>query len=248
MKKLAALTVVQAKLFMRETAAFFFTLVFPLLLILIFGFVFGNEPGGPFGGTFGYIDYSTPAITVLILVTVSLMGIPIQTATARENKILRRFRAAPMPPLTYVGATVIVYYLMSVVGMVLLVVVAKLMFGLRFDGSWLEVGAGFTLIAAAFFSIGYLIASLASTARIAQVVGQLLFFPMMFLSGAALPLHIMPEGVRRVSEILPMTHGVRLLQNLWFGKGWGASTTEILVMVGTLTVGLVLSARSFRWE
>lgn len=248
MKKLYALTVTQAKLFVREPAAFFFTLVFPLLLILIFGFVFGNEPGGPFSGPFGYIDYSTPAITVLIVVTIGLLGIPIQTATARENKILRRFRAAPLAPLTYVGATVIVYFLMAVVGMALLVLVATVLFGLRFDGSWLYVGAAFTLVGAAFFSVGYLIASVASTARIAQVVGQVLFFPMMFLSGAALPLQLMPEGVRSIAELLPMTHAVLLLQNLWFGNGWAGSTTHVLVMVGTLVVALLASARLFRWE
>ena len=248
MSKLMALTVVQAKLFIREPAAFFFTLIFPLLLIVMFGLVFGNEPGGMFSGPFGYIDYSTPAITALIIVSVGLMGIPIQTATARENKILRRFRAAPMRPTTYVGATVVVYYLMSLVGMVLTILAAKALFGLRFGGSWVNVTLAFTLVAGAFFSVGYLIASVTSTARIAQVVGQLLFFPMMFLSGAAMPLQIMPDGVRNFAELLPMTHAVKLLQNLWFGQGWGGSTTHVVVMLVTLAAGLVLSARLFRWE
>ena len=248
MRKLYALSVVQAKLFAREPAAFFFTLIFPVLLIVMFGLVFGNEPGGSFPGPFGYIDYSTPAITVLIIVSVGLMGIPIQTATARENKILRRFRAAPLHPATYVGATVVVYYLMSLAGMVITILVAKALFGLRFGGNWWNVAAGFTLVAAAFFSVGYLIASVAATARIAQVVGQILYFPMLFLSGAMLPLQIMPDGVRRVAEMLPMTHAVELLQNLWFGQGWSGSTTHILVMLGTLVVGLGLSTRLFRWE
>ena len=138
--------------------------------------------------------------------------------------------------------------LLLVGGTALLVVVAKTLFGLRFDGSWLSVGAAFTLVGAAFFSVGYLIASVASTARIAQVVGQVLFFPMMFLSGAALPLQLMPEGVRSIAELLPMTHAVLLLQNLWFGGGWGASTVQVAVLVGTLLLGLVASARLFRWE
>ncbi len=248
MRKLAALSTAQAKLFVREPAAFFFTLLFPILLIVVFGVVFGNEPGGPFNPQYGYIDYSTPAITVLIIVTVGLMGLPTQTATARENKILRRFRAAPMHPMLYVGATVLVYYVLSVVGMAMTVIVAKYLFGLRFGGNWFSVWAGFTLIAAAFFAVGYLIASVASTARIAQVVGQLLYFPMMFLSGAALPLQVMPEGVRSFAELLPMTHAVQLLQNLWFGQGWAGSLTHVLVMVGTLVIALGLSARLFRWE
>ncbi|MEM7418026.1 MAG: ABC transporter permease [Gemmatimonadota bacterium] len=248
MRKLSALSVAQAKIFVREPAAFFFTLVFPLLLLTMFGLVFGNEPGGPFSATFGYVDYSTPAITVLIIVSIGLMGIPIQTATARENKILRRFRAAPMRPSTYVGATVVVYYVMAVVAMAMTIVVARALFGLRFGGSWVSVWAAFTLIAASFFSIGYMIASVASTARIAQVVGQALFFPMMFLSGAAMPLEIMPPGVRAAAELLPMTHAVKLLQNIWFGVGWGASVLHALVVLGTLVLGLGLSARMFRWE
>ena len=248
MRKLLALTAVQARLFIREPAAFFFTLIFPVLLITMFGVVFGNEPGGLVPGPFGYIDYSTPAMTVLIIVSIGLMSLPIQTATARENRILRRFRATPLHPGTYVGATVIVYFLMSVVGMVLTIIVAELLFGLRFGGSWPDVAAGFSLIAAAFFSAGYLIASVASTARIAQVVGQMLFFPMMFLSGAAIPLQMMPEGVRRVADLLPMTHAVKLLQNLWFGQGWGGSHIHVLVLVATLATGLALSTRLFRWE
>ena len=246
MNKLLALTVVQGKLFVREPAAFFFTLVFPLLLILVFGAVFGNEPGGPFA--FGYIDYATPAITVLIIVTIGLMGIPTQTAAARENKILRRFRAAPMHPTTYVGATVLVYYVISVVGMALTIVVATVVFGLNFGGSWLDVFLAFTLIGTAFFSVGYVIASVAPTARVAQVIGQMLYFPMMFLSGVAFPLQLMPDGVLRVAEMLPMTHAVHLLQNLWLGQPWADSLVHVLVMLGTLVLGLVLSARLFRWE
>lgn len=174
--------------------------------------------------------------------------VAIQTATARENGTLRRFRAAPMAPTTYVGATVVVYFAIAVAGMILTIIAARVFFDLQFGGSWLDVSAGFSLIAAAFFAVGYLIAAVASTARIAQVVGQILFFPMMFLSGAAFPLQMMPDGVRWFAELLPMTHGVLLLQNLWFGQGWAASTTQIAVMVGTLALALVLSARLFRWE
>ena len=64
MRKLSALTIAQAKLFMREPAAFFFTLIFPVLLIVMFGLVFGNEPGATFPGPFGYVDFSTPAMTL----------------------------------------------------------------------------------------------------------------------------------------------------------------------------------------
>jgi len=250
MRSFFRLTLVQLKLFLREPAAFFFTLAFPLLLLLLFGIIFGNEPQpaaagfGPDG--FGYIDAEVPALTALIIGTVALLGIPIATATAREQRVLRRFRATPMQPWTYLAADVVVYFILALMGMVLLVVVGRLVYNLRFDGALLALLAGFSLSTLAFVAVGYLIASLAATARVAQVVGNLFFFPMMFLSGAAIPLQFIPESVRRVSDWFPMTLVVKLLHGLWFGEGW--NWTAVVILVGMLIAGTVLSVRTFRWE
>jgi ABC-2 type transport system permease protein len=140
------------------------------------------------------------------------------------------------------------YLMVALLGMVILVVTGKLVFGLRIAGSWLDVLAAFVLCALAFYSVGYLVASLAPTARLAQVVGMVVFFPMMFLSGAGLPLQLLPEGLRRVSDFLPLTYVVRLLQGLWFGDAWSRLWLPVLVLVGILLVGTVASARLFRWE
>jgi ABC-2 type transport system permease protein len=70
----------------------------------------------------------------------------------------------------------------------------------------------------AMFSVGYLIAGVAPGALAAQVVGMAIFYPKMFLSGATIPLEVMPEGVRRIADFLPLTYVVRLLRGLWFGE------------------------------
>ena len=248
MRSLRKLTIVQAKLFLREPAAFFFTLIFPALLLLLFGTIFGNTPSPRFNPNYGYVDTYVPALAGIIIGTVALMGIPIATAAAREFKVLRRYRATPMRPATYLAADVVVNFAMAVISMVVLVIIAKAVFGLRFGGSWLSVSAGFTLSALAFFAVGYLVASLAPTARIAQTVGMVLFFPMMFLSGAAFPREIMPENMRQVSDLLPLTYVVKLLQGLWYGGSWGDHLLEAGILAGMLVVGVVVSARMFRWE
>ena len=97
-------------------------------------------------------------------------------------------------------------------------------------------------------AFGYLIASLAPGARSAQVIGMLVFYPMMFLSGSGMPLEIMPESVQRISTFLPMTYMVRLLRGLWFGESWGDYLIEVAVLVGVLVVCGALAARFFRWE
>ena len=248
MNALRKLIAVQAKLFFREPAAFFFTLILPAFLLIIFGAIFGNTPDPRFSSKLGYIDAEVPGITAIIIATVALMGIPISTAEEREKQILRRYRATPLSPITYLTATISVYFSMALLGMFVLIAIAKIFFGLRFEGSWLSVFAGFSLSALAFFAVGYVIASLAPTTRVAQVAGQILFFPMMFLSGATFPLQMMPAGVRRVSEFLPLTHVIRFLQGLWAGNSWGTHSTEIVILLVMLIVGAFISSKTFRWE
>jgi ABC-2 type transport system permease protein len=249
MRGLTKLFVLQFKLYLREPVAFFFSLAYPTLLLLLFGFIYGNAPAPAFWGReFGTVDASVPAYAGIIIGTVALMGIPIDTAANRENGVLRRYRATPLRPVVYLVASVAMYLVVALLGMVILVVTGKLVFGLRIGGSWLDVLAAFVLCALAFYSVGYLVASLAPTARLAQVVGMVVFFPMMFLSGAGLPLQLLPDGLRRVSDFLPLTYVVRLLQGLWFGDAWSRLSLPVLVLVGILLVGTIASARLFRWE
>jgi ABC-2 type transport system permease protein len=240
------LTWIQLKLYAREPVAFFFTLIFPVLLLAMYGLIWGNAPGSGYYQDYGYIDMQLPALTAVIIGTVGLMSVPVSVATNREQKILRRFKASPMRPLTYIAADVTVNYLIALAGMIAVIIVGKLVFDLRFAGSLPAFFAGFTLATLAFIAMGYIVASLAPTARVAQVVGQLVFFPMMFLSGATLPLFMMPEGVQRIAEWLPLTQVVILLQELWLGIGW--NMTAVIVLTMMLVVGTIVSARVFRWE
>jgi ABC-2 type transport system permease protein len=136
----------------------------------------------------------------------------------------------------------------AIAGMALLVLTAKLIFGLRFAGSWPEVAAAFVLSALSLYAVGYVIASLAPTARVAQAAGLLLFLPMLFLSGATLPRALMPSALVHFSDYLPLTQVVSLLQGLWVGDSWQAHAREIWILLGMLVGGVLISARTFRWE
>ena len=249
MRGIRKLFVMQFKLYLREPVAFFFSLAYPALLLLLFGFIYGNQPSPEFWGrAIGTVDASVPAYTGIIIGTVGLMGIPIDTAASRENGVLRRYRATPLRPAAYLIASLLVYLLVALLGMAILVVIGKLVFGLRMTGSWLSLLAAFILSALAFYSVGYLVASLAPTARIAQAVGMVIFFPMMFLSGAGMPLQLLPESLRKVSDFLPLTYVVRLMQGLWFGDAWSGLWLPVLVLAALLVVGTVASTVTFRWE
>ena len=131
MRGMAQLIVVQFKLFYREPAAFFFTLVFPVLLLVVFGSIFGDIEIEELPG-FKVVDAMIPAYTALIIGSSAFMGIPNNTASARETKVLRRFRATPISPITYLTAEVAVFFVMNLVGMALLILVGIVAYDLQF--------------------------------------------------------------------------------------------------------------------
>lgn len=247
MRAFLKLTWMQMKLYAREPVALFFTIAFAPLMLILFGFIYGNEPEPIFGGR-GTMDVSVPAYIGLIIVTVGLMSIPISTSTARESGILRRYRVTPLRPGVYLISEVVHYYLMTLAGVLLLFFVGRLAYRVQTGGNWLSILLGFTLGSLSTFALGYVIAGLAPTARIAQTVGMVLAFPMIFLSGATIPLQVMPEGVQNFSRYIPLTHVVKLIQGLWYGEPWGDYLLEVAVLVGTLVVCTLIAIRTFRWE
>jgi len=247
MRAFLRLTWIDLKLYLREPVAVFFTVAFPPLLVLLFGVIYGNEPSALFGGR-GSMDVSMPAYTAMVLGVVAFIGIPVTIAANRESGVLRRFRATSLRPVTYIAADVVSNLAMTLVGMGGLVLVGWALYRVRFEGHVGAVLAAVVLSALAMFSLGYLIASLVPTARAAQVVGLAVFYPMTFLSGAALPLELLPEGVRRVSDLLPLTFAVKLLRGLWIGDALRDHLLEIAVLLGVLVVATAVAARAFRWE
>jgi ABC-2 type transport system permease protein len=247
MKSLLKMAWMEAKLFLREPVGAFFTLVFPLMMLFLFGSIYGNEPTPMFNGR-GTIDISVPAYTAMIIATTGLMGLIITIATYREKGVLRRLRTTPVSPLVVLSAQVIVLFAMTTLGMLLLVVAGKLVYGLRFEGNALSVLAGFTLSTLSFYGLGFVLAGLMPTARTAQVIGMVLLYPMLFLSGAGFPRELLPEAIKKVSTFLPLTYVVNLLRGLWVGEAWSQHTTDAIVLAVMLVAGVLISARMFRWE
>ena len=247
MRGLSKLTWIEMKLFLREPLAAFFTLVFPLLLFVLFGNIFGNTPSTEYKG-FGFVDASVPAYTALIIATSALLSLSTNLASYRELGVLRRLHVTPLHPLAILLAQVVVTFTMTTLGMALLVAVGRALFGLRCAGSAIVLGAAFTLCSLSLFSLGFVLASVVPSVRSAQAIGMAIFYPMIFLSGAAIPRELLPEGMQRAALILPLTHVVTLLQGLWMGERWGAHLSETGIILVVMAAGIGISIKTFRWE
>jgi ABC-2 type transport system permease protein len=235
------------RLFVREPIAVFFTIAFAPLLIILNGLIFGNQPT-PLSGGRGSMDLAMPAYAAMVLCIVGFMSIPVSICGFRESGVLRRYRSTPLRPMTFIAADVVSNLLMAFVGVLALGVAGWVFYHTSFAGSVIVVGIAIAFCALSMFSIGYLIAALAPNARMANVIGLLVLYPMMFLSGIFIPAEVMPETVKRISQFLPLTYAVELLRGLWFGEPWSDYLLATAVLLGVLVVCTALAARFFRWE
>ena len=245
MKALQKMIIIEFKLFLRQPLAAFFTLVFPLFLLFMFGSIYGNEPSDLLGGR-GNVDVSVPGYIAMIIATAGLTNLPIVLTTYREQGILRRYQASPLQTMTLLLAQVIVSALTALVGGILLVVTAVFVYDLKLPVSIIGTLLAFVLGSLSFFAVGFLLASLLPTSRATSAVGMALHFPMIFLSGAALPRQILPEALQRFGDWLPLTHVVNLIQDMWYGGAWNG--TGLVVVTAVMLAASLVATRTFRWE
>ncbi|MDD2282260.1 MAG: ABC transporter permease [Eubacteriales bacterium] len=247
MKIMTSLSAFEFRLFSRNLINMFFLLVFPTLMILLFGGIFGNEPQELYGWR-GTVDVSVPAYAGMIISVTGLMSLPLTLSEYREKRILKRYKATPMEPIYVILSQVLISTIMTVVGMLLLIIVAKLVFGLRFEGNVVAVIAVFLYSTLSLYSLGFLLASLAPNMKAATALANLVYFPMLFLTGATIPIEVMPDIMRKIAQFLPVTHIVSAMKTVWFGDSILSAWPNLLVITGCLVVCLALSLKFFRWE
>lgn len=246
MSKTLKLCALELKLYLREPSAFFFTVVFPLLLMLLFGSIWGNDPFP--GETFGYIDAFTSSFIGIVILTAATMNLTINLSTYREKGILKRFRATPVSPVSFLAGEFLAILAISLLGVFLLLIAGVVLFNMHFRGNILEGVAAFLISSFGIAGLGFIPASLARSARSGTVISNSLYFPMLFLSGAALPRQMLPGFLKTASEILPLTHAIRMMQGIWLGESLWNFKVEIAVLGGILLAGTFVATRLFRWD
>jgi ABC-2 type transport system permease protein len=243
---LAAIVRTEFLLYMREPSAFFFTLIFPLMMLMLFGSIWGNSPFD--GADFGYIDTAVPAFIGMVISTSGIMGLATSMAAYREKGILRRFRASPLSPLTVLLGELGALMLVTLAGVILLILAGVLVFGMQFRGSVPEVLPAMLLSVLSISAVGFVPASLASTARGGMIVANVIYFPMLFLSGAVLYKPMLPDFLQVASMAFPLTYVIELLQGLWLGGHLTDYPLQIGVLAGVTVLCSSISIRFFRWE
>jgi ABC-2 type transport system permease protein len=248
MQGLAKLTKVEAKvLFLRDPVVTLVALAVPIGILLVFGLPdFAREADPELGGL-RPIDTVLPSIALAISVGVlAITALPGYLAVYREKGILRRLSTTPASPAMLLIAQVAVNLAMAVVALALVLGIGAAWLGMAMPASlgWFVVA--FVLGAAALFAVGLVIAAVAPTARAANAIGMLAFFPSLFLAGAWLPKHQMPDLLSRVGDVSPLGAFREAVQDAWVGTT--PDPVHLVALAVVTVVAGVAAAKLFRWE
>jgi ABC-2 type transport system permease protein len=230
----------ELRLMVREPLTLVFVFAFPVVTMLIIGGAFGTTPAVAFDGVDPSQWYVASYLTVVIAAT-GLVMIPVHLASYRERGVLRRFAVAGFPRWSFALSEGLVGLVAIAVGSVVLLAVADPVYGLPSAHHLGAVVVGFVLGSVAFVALGVLLGSVLPSARSAQAVGLLLFFPSFLLGAGGPPPHVMGAVLRAVAGYLPLTRVTDAVRDPWLGTG--SATTSLVVVAVLAGVAATLAAR-----
>ena len=234
-------------LFWRNREAAFFTFFLPILFFLIFGSIYGNSiitkehiRAAPFlqAGMIGYGVAST-----------AFAGLAITMVIRRESGVLKRIRATPLPPTTYLLAVLVSTFIVFVIEAALMVVIGRLLFHIAFPerlGSLLVI---LMLGAACFAAMGLGLTGVVRSAEGSSAVVNFVYLPMAIISGTFFTPKEFPSFLRAIADVLPLTYYTKLTRDVMVRNHhvW-SETGSIGVVVLWGVIGLAAAVRGFRWQ
>jgi ABC-2 type transport system permease protein len=229
----------ELRLLARDPFTLTFVLVFPIVTMLIIGGSFGTQPDDAFPVNPAHW-YVASYFTVVIGAT-GLIMLPVHIASYRERGVLRRFAAAGFPRWAFAVAELAVGVAAIVVAGVLLLAVAAPVYGVPDVDAPLRVAAGVAVAAVAFVSIGVLLGTLLPSARSAQAIGLVLFFPSFLLGVGGPPPAAMSDTLADISDLLPLALANRAIREPWLGLG--TATGPLVATTVIALAATVLAAR-----
>jgi imidazolonepropionase-like amidohydrolase/ABC-type multidrug transport system permease subunit len=242
MKSYKALISLDLKLALRQKSVIFFNYLFPLIFFFIFGQAMHAERGASM----------TVVISMVLIIGIlgnGLFGAGIRAVQEREANILRRYKVTPITPAPLLIASVVTGWILYMPNVILIFTLAHFLYGMPWPQSMGSILLFITVAVAAFRAIGLIIASVVNSMQESQLVVQLIYLPMLFLSGATFPLNMFPPWLLAITQFVPATYMVVGIQGMLLkGEGLWANGEPLMALLLTTVVGLFIGYKLFRWE
>jgi len=234
----------EQRLYWRSRESAVFTFIFPLLLFVLLGSVYsGHYFGKPASQVLlaGLLSYGCAMV--------AFAGLSITLVIRREQSLLKRLRATPLPAPTFVASLVASTLIVFAIEAVALFVLGAVVYGTPFPTEIASMIALIVFGGVCFAAMGVGLAGLIHSAEGSSAVVNLIVLPMAFLSGAFGPTLHYPHVLRVIGDLLPLTYFVRLADGIYlFGQPISSQPRSLLILGAWGVAGLALAALKFRWE
>jgi ABC-2 type transport system permease protein len=234
--------------FVRNRQARFFTLVLPLLFLVIFVSVFGNDTirGTGLKTSTSYV----PGIAALAVIASSFVNLVISVTAEREAGVLKRRRATPVPAWVLIAGRTLTAMSVSIAVMTVMLLVGHFAYDVNLPSSTIPAVALTAILGSATFCVlGYAFASFIGSADAAQPMTQAITLPLYFISGVFVPNVNLPSGLRHIAGLFPVQHLADALHHAYnpavHGAGFVWSDLAVLAVWGV--IGLAVAVRRFSW-
>ena len=245
---------VEIKQFLRSREAVVFTLLFPVMLIVIFGSIFKGQlaPG------VGFTQYFVTGMIASGLMAVGFQNLAIQIPIERDRGVLKRLRGTPMPRSAYFLGKIAMVLVVGVAETALLLVVAIAFYGVSLPDTaqrWLTFGWVSLLGITACTLCGIAFSSLARTGRSAPAVVTPVALALQFISGVFFVFTDLPDWMQQIAAVFPLKWMCQGMRSVFlpdrFAPFEAAGSWELgrvaLVLGAWVVIGLALCITTFRW-
>lgn len=241
MKTVLKLAGLRIRITLRNKAFLFFSLIMPMAFFFLYGSVFA-------GGDPQKMSYLMgPVLSLTVMGT--FWGLSMQLVTWREQGILRRFRLAPISAGSMIASSILANYVLIMPTVIIELLLARFIYHVPSFGNLISLFALVIFGITSFGALGLIIASVTNTMQETQIINQLLWFALIFLSGATVPLAVLPKMVQRIGLFLPATYLVSGLQRaMVYQQGVFSLGVELLSLGAWALLAFFISSQLFRWE
>lgn len=245
MKRFLKLYMIEQKLALRSGDMLIFGIAMPVGIMMLINMIAGQQKAGE---GFTYLESSFASLIAVGICAAAFMGIPLTIADYRDKKILKHFFTTPCSPMWILGCDMLCAGVTALLSAVSVALVSVLFLGYEMKGNIPAFIGSWLLTLVSMFSIGLLMASLCRTIKSVNAVTSLVYFPMLFLSGATIPYELFPSGLQKVVSVLPLTQGIKLMKAVSTGIELDSVWKILVLLVGITVICTAVSVKVFRWE
>jgi ABC-2 type transport system permease protein len=231
----------ERKMFWRNPTAAFFSFVLPLIFLFLFGAVFSGSQAN--------LNVLVPGIAGLSVMATTFNALATQMTFLREQGVLKRVRGTPLPGTSYLSGIIGSAATNAVIQILIIIVAGKLFFGLGWPKNWIELALFTVLGVACFAAMGVAFSHVIPNFEAAPAYTNLVFLPMIFISGVFFDVDNVPAFLRDIANALPLVHVINGISAALVTGAPIADHLSDLAVVAVWTLAcVILAVRGFSWS